>query len=93
MLLRLNFVDLFTRLMFARTSCVADNSTIAPRSVFYVATGQQYLYSTYRSGSGQEFVSCGGPYREKFINSGDIEVGINLLLSGGKANNKTKLVF
>ena len=59
----------------------------------YVATGQQHLYPTYRSGSGQEFVSCGGPYREKFINSGDIEVGINLLLSGGKANNKTKLVF
>ena len=89
MLLRLNFVDLFTRLMFARTSCVADDSTIAPRPVFYFATGQQHLYPAYRSGSGQEFVSCGGPYSERFINSGDIEVGINLLLSEGEAKNKT----
>ena len=79
--------------MFASTSCVADNSTIAPRPVFYVATGQQYLYSAYRSGSGQEFVSCGGPYRERFINNGDIKVGINLLQSRVEANNKTKLVL
>ena len=79
--------------MFARTSCVADDSTIAPRPVFYVATGQQYLYSAYRRGSGQEFVSCGGPYRENFINNGDIKVGINLLLSGVEANSKAKLVL
>ena len=93
MLLRLDFVDLFTRLVFARTSCVADDSTIAPRPVFYVATGQQHLNLAYRSSSGQEFVSYGGPHRENFINSGDIEVGINLLLSIVEANNKTKLVL
>ena len=79
--------------MFARTSCVADDSTIAPRPVFYFATGQQHLYPAYRSGSGQEFVSCGGPYREKFINNGDIKVGINLLLSGVEVNSKAKLVL
>ena len=79
--------------MFARTSCVADDSTIAPRPVFYVATEQQPLYPAYRSGSGQEFVSCGGPYREKFINNGDIKVGINLILSGVEANSKAKLVL
>ena len=79
--------------MFALTSCVADDSTIAQRPVFYGATGQQHLYLAYRSGSGRKFVSCGGPHRENFMNCGDIEVGINLLLSGGEANNKTKLVL
>jgi len=59
----------------------------------YVATEQQHFYLAYRSGSGQEIFSCGGPHRENFINSGDIEVGINLLLSRVEANNKTKPVL